>query len=202
MSSAQSPREADGGGLRFVVGLGNPGPRYARTRHNVGFRLVDGLAGVQPWRNFQGLGEWRRCEGVFLGKPMTFMNESGRFVGAFARFHKIPPGRVLLCCDDVALPLGRLRLRPGGSAGGQKGMESVLHGLGTDAVPRLRIGVGPQPPGMDSAAFVLEPFGADEEKALPAVLETAVAAVRVAVAEGLEAAMNRFNVRPSGTENA
>ncbi|MFA6003367.1 MAG: aminoacyl-tRNA hydrolase [Elusimicrobiota bacterium] len=176
-----------------MVGLGNPGPRYARTRHNVGFRVVERLAGGSEWRDFRGLGQWCRQEGLLLVKPMTFMNESGRMVGAFAHFHKVASRSILLCFDDVALPLGRLRLRPRGSSGGQKGMESVLSTLGTDEVPRLRVGVGPQPAGMDSAAFVLSNFRAEESELLDSMLEQASAAVRVAAAEGLEIAMNRFN---------
>jgi PTH1 family peptidyl-tRNA hydrolase len=180
----------------FVVGLGNPGPRYEKTRHNVGFRLAERLGEDEPWRDFEGLGLCCKKGDLWLGKPMTFMNESGRFVGAFCRFHKIPPARVLVCFDDVALPLGRLRLRTGGSSGGQKGMESVLGTLGTQEVPRLRIGIGPQPAGMDSAAFVLSRFNRQEEEMLTDFLATAQAAVRCAIDQGLETAMNRFNPAP------
>ena len=187
---------AAGDFLRLVVGLGNPGPRYARTRHNVGFRLVDRLAGEAVWRDFRGLGQVCRAQGLILAKPMTFMNESGRFVQSLAHFHKFSPGLVLVCYDDVALPLGRLRLRPSGSSGGQKGMESVIACLGTEAIPRLRIGVGPQPPGLDSAAFVLARFQAEEEKALDEALAAAAAAVLTAAQDGLESAMNSCNPAP------
>ena len=179
--------------LRFVVGLGNPGPKYARTRHNVGFRLLERLAGSEPWKDFQGLGAYVKRGDLLLGMPMTFMNESGRFVGAFGRFYKVEPAQTLVCFDDVALPLGRLRLRPGGSSGGQKGMQSIIDCLGTQEVPRLRLGVGPQPPRMDSAAFVLSRFTAPEEQSLEDVLGEAESAVKTAAEEGLEAAMNRFN---------
>ncbi len=179
--------------LRLVVGLGNPGTRYARTRHNVGFRLVDQIAGDALWRDFEGLGHVCRAGELWLAKPMTYMNDSGAFVGALSRWRKTPPSQILVCFDDVALPLGRLRLRLKGSGGGQKGMQSTLQHLGTQDVPRLRIGIGPQPPGMDSAVFVLSRFGLDEEKVLAAVLDDATAAVRVAVESGLEAAMNRYN---------
>jgi len=185
-----------GASLRLVVGLGNPGTRYARTRHNVGFRLVDRLAGEAAWRDFRGLGQVCRAQGLILAKPMTFMNESGRFVQSLAHFHKFSPGLVLVCYDDVALPLGRLRLRPSGSSGGQKGMESVIACLGTEAIPRLRIGVGPQPPGLDSAAFVLARFQAEEEKALDEALAAAAAAVLTAAQDGLESAMNSYNPTP------
>ena len=180
--------------LRLVVGLGNPGPRYARTRHNAGFRLVERLAGDDAvWKDFEGLGRWARRDALMLAEPMTFMNESGRFVGALARFHKIPPAQTLVCFDDVALPLGRLRLRPSGSSGGQKGMQDIIERLGTPDIPRLRLGVGPQPPGMDSADYVLGRFTAEQEKQFEEVLGGACEAVLLAADEGLEAAMNRFN---------
>jgi len=191
-----TPPDAASPSLRLVVGLGNPGARYARTRHNVGFRLVEQLAGDAPWRDFEGLGQVCRAGELWLAKPMTYMNDSGAFVGALSRWRKIPPGQILVCFDDVALPLGRLRLRLKGSGGGQKGMQSTLQHLGTQDVPRLRIGIGPQPPGMDSADFVLARFSPDEEKALAAVLDDAAAAVRVAAESGLEAAMNRYNPAP------
>ena len=179
---------------RLVVGLGNPGPRYERTRHNAGFRLVERLAGEEAvWKDFQGLGRWTRRGALMLAEPLTYMNESGRFVASLARFHKIGPGELLVCFDDVALPLGRLRLRPSGSSGGQKGMESILAALGTKEIPRLRIGVGPQPPGWDSTDYVLGRFTAEQEKALSGALDGACEAVLKACAEGLEAAMNRFN---------
>lgn len=176
-----------------MVGLGNPGPRYARTRHNVGFRLVERLAGGLPWKDFQGLGALARRDELLLGKPGTFMNESGRFVGAAARFFKLPAAQVLVCFDDVALPLGRLRLRPEGSSGGQKGMTSVIEHMGTRAVPRLRIGVGPQPGGMPSEDYVLAPFSKEQEACLDELLGRAEEAVFAACSEGIAEAMNRFN---------
>ncbi len=179
--------------FKLIVGLGNPGPRYARTRHNVGWRLLKRLAGEETWRDFEGQGLWCRAGGLILAKPMTYMNESGRFVGFFSRFHKIVPGRILICFDDVALPLGRLRLRLRGSCGGHKGMESVISTLGSEDIPRLRIGIGPQPAGMDAASFVLSRFSSREEKDLECALEAAEEAVRLAAVQGLEAAMNRFN---------
>jgi PTH1 family peptidyl-tRNA hydrolase len=181
-------------GLRLVVGLGNPGPKYERTRHNVGFRLVEFLAGESPaWKDFRGLGRYASADGVLLAEPMTFMNESGRFVQALAAFYKASPAQVLVCYDEIALPLGRLRIRPSGSAGGHNGMKSIIGCLGTDAFPRLRVGVGPQPPGVDSAAWVLGKFTAAEEKLMPSVIETAGDAVQEIALRGVEAAMNRFN---------
>ena len=192
--------DAAGQALRLVVGLGNPGTRYARTRHNVGFRLVDQLAGDAPWKDFESLGQVCHQGDLWLAKPMTYMNDSGSFVGSLSRWRKIPPGQILVCFDDVALPLGRLRLRIKGSGGGQKGMESTLQHLGTKDVPRLRIGVGPQPQGMDSADYVLSRFTAEEERLFVTVLDDAAAAVRVAVESGIAAAMNRFNAPPKTEE--
>jgi PTH1 family peptidyl-tRNA hydrolase len=194
------PSDAAAGFLRLVVGLGNPGTRYARTRHNVGFRLVDLLAADSQWRDFQGLGQVCRVGGLWLAKPMTYMNDSGSFIGSLSRWRRIPPAQILVCFDDVALPLGRLRLRLKGSGGGQKGMESALQHLGTSDVPRLRIGIGPQPPGLDSADFVLSRFSAEEEKLLGAALEAAASAVQLAAENGIEAAMNRFNAPPKSEE--
>lgn len=181
--------------LRLVVGLGNPGPKYARTRHNVGFRLLESLAGT-PWRDFQGLGRVARREALLLAQPLTYMNESGRFALALARFHKVRPEELLICFDDVALPLGRLRLRPGGSSGGQKGMQSIIERLGTLEIPRLRLGIGPQPPGMDATDFVLSRFTEKEEAVLADVLARGRDAVVRAASSGLDLAMNRCNAEP------
>lgn len=179
---------------RLIVGLGNPGPRYAKTRHNVGFRLVEFAAGeAAAWKDFQDMGRYARQGDIFWAQPLTFMNESGRFVRSLAQFYKIPSADILVCFDDIALPLGRLRLKPEGSSGGQKGMQSIIDCMGTQAVARLRLGIGPQPAERDSAGYVLEKFSAEEEKALPEVLERAAQAVETARSQGLEAAMNRFN---------
>jgi PTH1 family peptidyl-tRNA hydrolase len=158
----------------------------------VGFRLVDRLAGGDAWTS-KPEGEFLKKGELVLGRPLTYMNESGRFVGALARFFKIEPADVLVCYDEIALPLGRIRLRPSGSAGGQNGMKSVIAHLGTDKVPRLRIGIGPQPEGMSSEAYVLKKFSKEQEEKLPDVLDRAASAVDVFLTEGIEAAMNRFN---------
>jgi len=181
--------------LRLVVGLGNPGPEYERTRHNVGFRLADRMVGGadSSWRDFKGLGVVAKAGELWVAKPMTYMNESGLFVRAFADFHKMTAAEVLPVYDELALPLGKLRLRVKGSAGGQKGMLSVIRHMGTEEVPRLRVGIGPQPERMDSAAFVLQRFKSDEEKLLDAVLDRALEAIDVAAREGVELAMTRFN---------
>ncbi|MBI5623461.1 MAG: aminoacyl-tRNA hydrolase [Elusimicrobia bacterium] len=189
--------------MRLVVGLGNPGPRYARTRHNAGSRVVSALAGEDAsWKDFRGLGVYARAGGVLYGRPMTFMNDSGAFVSAFSRFHRVEPAETLVCFDDISLPLGRMRLRPSGSSGGQKGMKSIIDALGTDAVPRLRLGVGPVPAGWDATDFVLGRFSAAEEDAFCEMAERGVEAVRTALDEGLEAAMNKFNREEPKEETA
>ena len=180
--------------LRLVVGLGNPGTRYARSRHNVGFMVVERLArAAARWKDFEGAGRYHADGELILAEPLTFMNESGRFVAAFSRYRRIKPSETLVCFDDVDLPLGRLRLRATGSSGGQKGMESILEALGTQEVPRLRIGIGPKPAGGDAAGYVLSRFSREEEGRLDGVLDLACEAVRTILGDGLPAAMNRFN---------
>ena len=181
--------------LRLVVGLGNPGSEYERTRHNVGFRLVDRLVGEADlyWKDFKGLGVAAKCNDIYIAKPMTFMNESGQFVKAFADYHNIAVPEMLIVYDEISLPLGRIRLRKKGSAGGQKGMLSVIRHLGTEEVPRLRVGIGPQPEKMDSADFVLSRFRAAEELDLEKGMSDAEKAVGVVRDEGIDIAMNRFN---------
>lgn len=184
--------------LRLVVGLGNPGSEYERTRHNIGFRLVDRLVdGAEPfWKDFKGLGVVAKWGDVWVSKPMTFMNESGQFVRAFAAYHNIQVPEMLVVYDELALPLGKVRLRKKGSAGGQKGMKSILSHFGTEEVPRLRLGIGPQPERMDSADFVLSRFRPAEEADLEDGLSRGVDAVKVVLSEGLEAAMNKYNPAP------
>jgi PTH1 family peptidyl-tRNA hydrolase len=185
--------------LKLVVGLGNPGPEYERTRHNVGFRLADRLVGEadSSWRDFKGLGVAAKRGDLWVVKPMTYMNESGRFVRAFADYHEVGPADLLVVYDELALPLGKLRLRKKGSAGGQKGMLSILQHFATEELPRLRIGIGPQPERIDAANFVLSRFRAAEEKELDAALDLACDAVETVREKGLDAAMNRFNPPPA-----
>lgn len=181
--------------LKLVVGLGNPGPEYERTRHNVGFRLADRLVGGADsfWKDFDGLGVVAKAGGLWVAKPMTYMNESGRFVRSFADFHKIAVADILVVYDEIALDLGKLRIRAKGSAGGQKGMLSIISHLGTDAVPRLRIGIGPQPERMDSADFVLQRFTASQEQDLDAVLALCAEAVADVRSHDVGHAMNKYN---------
>lgn len=187
-------------GVHLVVGLGNPGARYATTRHNVGYQVVDRLAAAHGLRFAQRRFEAMLAEGtildqrVVLAKPETYMNASGEAVGPLVRWHKVALSDLLVIYDDLDLPLGRLRLRPSGSAGGHLGMKSIIAALGTHAFPRLRIGIGRPPAGLDAAAYVLQPFSPDERPLIAAALERAQAAVECWLREGLAAAMNAFNV--------
>jgi peptidyl-tRNA hydrolase, PTH1 family len=184
--------------IKLVVGLGNPGPEYAFTRHNVGFMALDRLA--LDWRaQFSLQGRWKaacaRHGDLYLLKPLTYMNLSGESVAACRSFYKIKPEEILVVYDDVALPLGKLRLRPEGSAGGQNGMRSIIQHLGTQSFPRMRIGIG----GSEKSSLsghVLGKFGPDEQDALNKVLDRAVDAVKVAVLRGWDLAMNQFNSDP------
>lgn len=185
-------------GLRVVVGLGNPGERYRRTRHNLGFRVVQLLANRRS-------AELSRLEcnalvaeagGILLALPQTYMNRSGHAVRCLAERHGFGPESVLVIYDEVALPLGRLRLRPGGSPGGHRGMESVVESLRSDAVPRLRLGCsgenGP-PPGEELVDYVLSPFRPEEEEPAAEMVERAADACEAWLEEGIETAMSRFN---------
>ena len=181
--------------LKLVVGLGNPGPEYEKTRHNVGFRLADRLVGEADsfWKDFKGLGVAAKSGGLWVAKPMTYMNLSGEFVQKFAAYHNIALEDILVAYDEMALPLGKIRLRVKGSAGGQKGMLSIIQHFGTESVARVRVGIGPQPERMDAAAFVLGRFNKSEELDLEKALDLAVEAVLLAASSGVEAAMNKYN---------
>jgi peptidyl-tRNA hydrolase, PTH1 family len=184
--------------LKLVVGLGNPGPKYYGTRHNIGFDLVDRLVGAgdrNPYsRKFEGLLaeieiDYHR---VLVLKPETFMNLSGRSVSQAVRFYKLDPSDVLVVCDDLNLPVGKLRIRRGGSDGGQKGLRDISAQLGTDQYPRLRIGIGEAPEGQ-AADYVLSRFRGPERGQMDDALILASQAVAVWVTQGVPAAMNRFN---------
>ena len=186
--------------FRLVAGLGNPGREYDRTRHNVGFLLAELLprrAGAAFAHEPKWNADVARSGDVTFMKPMTFMNLSGESVGDFCRFYKFEPAQALVVIDDVALPLGRLRLRGTGSDGGHHGLESVLMHLGSSAVPRLRVGIGRSADGSSAkgslVGHVLGRFSADERPALDQAVDRAADAVDFAQAHGLEAAMNRFN---------
>ena len=177
----------------LVAGLGNPGARYARTRHNIGWLALDALAS-EPFREEKRFdAEVSRAHGAWLIKPTTFMNLSGVAVRAMADFYKIPHDRVLVVLDDAALPFGRLRLRAAGSAGSHNGLESVLTHFSTEAVPRLRVGIGAPPPPVSLHDHVLMPFTVEEDAELPLVAGRGAEAIRCVLKKGLAAAMNEFN---------
>ena len=182
--------------IRLVAGLGNPGREYENTRHNAGFLVIDRLAArlgltlqfSQAWQTLFG----RAADGCMYLKPMTFMNLSGRAVQSVAQFYKVDALETLIVFDDLALPLGHLRLRREGSAGGQNGMQSVIEHLGTNVVPRLRVGIGAAEKG-DMVDHVLGKFTPAEIAPLAAAIDRAADAVEHTRAHGLEAAMNLFN---------
>jgi PTH1 family peptidyl-tRNA hydrolase len=183
--------------IRLIAGLGNPGREYQRTRHNVGFMVLDRLAADAqlPWDYSEKWSAgWAKSD-VILVKPATFMNRSGKAIAAIANFYKITPAEVLVVLDDLALPLGRLRLRAQGSAGGHNGLESVIEHFGTEAVPRLRVGIGAAP-AQGAIDYVLSRFFEEEKPLLDATIKRAAAAVKCAVDNGLFAAMNVFNQPP------
>lgn len=184
---------------RALVGLGNPGDRYRNTRHNVGWMVLE--QAVRRWNAdpFKTRGKadttsLRRGElKVHLIKPLTFMNLSGQALHALRRETGIEPAHVLCITDDFALPLGQLRLRESGSAGGHNGLKSLIAELGTNAFPRLRTGIGPVPEGWDPADFVLGRFAAAESEALSAMVERSVDCIETWMDRGAAAAMNGFN---------
>ena len=189
--------------MKLVVGLGNPGDRYRGTRHNVGWEALGELArrhapGTKPESNFEA--ETVRCEiaggPVLLVSPLTYMNLSGRSVAAAVRFHKLGPADALVVCDDINLPVGRLRLRGGGSHGGQNGLRNIIELLGTDAFPRLRVGVGRPPGKMTAADYVLARFTDDDRVEIDLAVRDAADAVETWLADGLQAAMNAANAPP------
>ncbi len=185
----------EGSRFRLVAGLGNPGREYDRTRHNVGFLVADALA-RRAGATFAHEPKWNadtaRAGDFTLMKPMTFMNLSGESVGDFCRFYKLEAVQTLVVIDDVALPLGRLRLRHTGSAGGHNGLASVLMHLGTEQVPRLRVGIGGGSKN-SLVGHVLGKFSSEELAALDQSVNRAADAVEFAQTYGFAAAMNRYN---------
>jgi PTH1 family peptidyl-tRNA hydrolase len=181
--------------IRLVAGLGNPGVEYTMTRHNVGFMAVDQLA-AKFGSTWERSTKWQvvtaKCRDVLLVKPMSFMNRSGDPLFAVAQFYKITPQQILVVMDDLALPLGRIRIRPEGGTGGHSGLESVILRFGTEQIPRLRIGIGaaPRDGGVD---YVLSRFFEEEKPAVRSTIERAAAAVKCAIDNGLVSAMNSFN---------
>jgi PTH1 family peptidyl-tRNA hydrolase len=183
----------------LLVGLGNPGRQYASTRHNIGFLVVDRMAArletLFSRVQLRSLVTDARYQGrrILLAKPQTYMNESGVAVGALIKFYKIPLTNLLVAHDDVDLPFGTLRLRPGGGSAGQKGVASIQSRLGTQDFPRLRVGVGRPPGSKLAAAYVLQNFSREEVEFLPPLLDRAVDAALTFFIDGLEKAMTRYN---------
>ncbi len=183
----------------LIVGLGNPGPKYAANRHNVGFRCIGRLAAAHSLSLSKRQKRAKVALGtiygqpVVLARPRTFMNESGRAVVSLARFYQVPLDRLLIVYDDLDLPLGAIRMRPAGGSGGHKGMRSIIERLGSQDFPRLRIGIDRPPGRMDPAAYVLRDFAAKEKPLLENVLERTVAAIETWLCEGVEAAMSQYN---------
>ena len=191
----------DAGGVSWLlVCLGNPGDKYENTRHNVGFMVADEVAERQskPIQRlkFKALTNVLDISGerVLVMKPITYMNLSGEAVRQAADFYKIPPERVLVVSDDTALPVGRLRIRVKGSAGGHNGLKNIIQHLGTDQFPRLRVGVGEKPhPDYDMADWVLGKFTGEDKKKIDASVKRAADAVACILSEGIDRGMGKFN---------
>ena len=184
----------------MIVGLGNPGREYEATRHNVGFRVTDLLAQRLHVRidrlKFRALTRQTELGGkkVLLVQPQTYMNLSGAAVSALASYYHIPPQRVLVIFDDISLPVGKIRIRKDGSAGGHNGIKSIIQSLGTDKFPRVKVGVGAKPhPDYDLADWVLSKFSAQEEKDLAPAMENAAKAALLVLDQGTEKAASAFN---------
>jgi PTH1 family peptidyl-tRNA hydrolase len=187
----------------LIVGLGNPGPRHVDNRHNIGFQCIDLYARIHKFdlsrtqhRCVVGdatvtVGE-SRCK-IIAAKPLTFMNASGEAVGPLAAYHRIPPDDILVIHDDLDLESGMLRLRPGGSSGGQNGIKSIIQHLGTQDFPRIRVGIGRPPGRMDPAAYVLQDFSPREEEVFGPLRGRICDAIDCWLADGIETAMNRYN---------
>lgn len=186
----------------LIVGLGNPGKEYAKTRHNCGFRAIDILAENLNCKidkgKFQGLyGQTtRNGKKIFLLKPLTYMNLSGRSVVQISAYYNIPPQRIIVMFDDISLDTGRLRIRSDGSAGGHNGIKSIINELGSQDFPRVKIGVGAKPNAeQDLADWVLSGFSASEEKALADALNNAADAALCIIDKGTQAAANLYNAK-------
>lgn len=185
--------------MKIIVGLGNPGLRYRKTRHNLGFRVVAALAAHRGIRFRRGRHQSTQAEGeigkerLLLVRPQTFMNRSGACVAQIVRHHQCSLSDLLVVCDDVNLDLGKLRLRRSGSAGGHKGLKSIINRLHSDGFPRLRLGVDRPPEGEDIMAYVLGGFRRQERALVEEVVERSVMALETWIYHGIDEAMNRFN---------
>jgi len=181
--------------IRLVAALGNPGPEYAATRHNIGFMVVDQFA-AQFGSTWEKSTKWdalsAKCGAVLLVKPMSFMNRSGYPLLTITQFYEIEPREILVVLDDLALPLGRLRLRSRGGSGSHNGLESIIMQFGTEEIPRLRIGIG-EAPHEGSVDYVLSRFFEEEKPTVRSTIDRAVQAAKCAIDKGVVSAMNTFN---------
>lgn len=185
--------------MKLIVGLGNPGKRYENTRHNVGFRAVDYLAQefgirIDKEKNKALIGEAQiKGEKVVLIKPQTYMNLSGEAVSPLAAWYKVLPQDILVIYDDLALEVGKIRIRIKGSHGGHNGMRSLIGLLKTDEIPRIRLGIGQAPPQWDVADYVLGNFSSEENKEIEKAILDIKKAVEIVISDGIDKAMNKFN---------
>jgi PTH1 family peptidyl-tRNA hydrolase len=188
--------------VQLLVGLGNPGSRYDDTRHNLGFAVVDRIAAEtsSSWQRFSRRSHVAEARfagrSVLLVKPQSYMNRSGGAVAELVHERQVPPSDVLVFIDDIALPLGLLRIRPRGGDGGHRGLASILQVLGVEEVPRIRLGIRPEVEPEDLSEFVLEPFQPEEKKTVVEVVNRAVAASHTILVEGMDKAMSVFNAAP------
>ena len=194
--------------MKAIIGLGNPGMKYAGTRHNIGFDAVTAIADKYNLsinnKKFKGVYADGHIAGekVLLVQPQTFMNLSGECVREVADFYKLNPDEIIIICDDINLDVGRLRIRKKGSAGGHNGLKNIIAHLGTEEFPRIRVGVGEKTEGWDLADYVLARFDKDSEPVIREALANAVGAVETWISEGIDAAMNRFNVSRNKKEES
>lgn len=185
--------------MKLIVGLGNPGQQYSNTRHNVGFDVLSELAlrwnAPKAQMKFQAdiQESFQNSRKVLLVRPLTFMNNSGQSVIQIVRYFQVAPADTLVICDDMNLPLGKLRWRPSGSAGGQKGLADILQKLNTEIIPRLRLGIGRPPGQQDPAAFVLQRFRSTEQDIAEIMLKKAADSVEFWLSTDIAGVMNRYN---------
>ncbi|MGB0383747.1 MAG: aminoacyl-tRNA hydrolase [Ardenticatenaceae bacterium] len=185
--------------MYLIVGLGNPGKKYANHRHNIGFQIIDLLAERHSLSFDKKEKNARVAKGmigthkVMLAKPQTYMNDSGRAVRALVNFYKIPLTKLIIVVDDLDLSFGKMRLRPKGGSGGQNGMKSIIRELGSQEFARMRVGIGRPPGRMDPGAYVLQNFSKQQETEMAILRQEAADALELWLAEGINRAMNRYN---------
>lgn len=195
--------------MKLIIGLGNPGSQYEQTRHNVGFRVVDKLANKLGWKWTERRSRAILASGmlgpekVLLVKPLTYMNLSGEAVGELVRWYKLQPEDILVTCDDLDLPIGKVRLRTKGSAGGQKGLDNIISHLHTNEFPRIRVGIGRPTNGRrDPISYVLSIPPLDERILLETGEDRAVEGIQMAIRQGLATTMNLINADPEAEQKA